>query len=113
MITIQDARAAALAFTEAVKGNTVSAEEIVNRTLICRTCPRRGNAVGISRVSVILGKLANKHRVPAELGDSVCRACGCSLLLLIPATKENLHVDSPAESRRRPGRCWLKQALKQ
>jgi len=113
MITLRDAVAAAKAFKHAIKGDVVSPEEIRRRGAICNTCPKRQRVRSrASQVSQILGLLANRHKVPAEVKDYSCGVCGCALMLLLPATKEDLHVDSEKEAKERPERCWLTDALK-
>ena len=55
--------------------------------------------------------LASKHRVPSEVHSYGCSVCGCSLVLLLPATPADLHKDSPEEAAKRPANCWLPKAL--
>ena len=113
MITPRDALAAAKAFQHAVKGDVVSPEEIRRRGAVCKTCPKRQLVRRrTSQVSQILGILANRHRVPPEVKDYACNVCGCSLMLLLPATPQDLHKDSGKEAAERPERCWLTDALK-
>ena len=108
-ITPKGAFAAIAAFKEAVQGNTVSDTEVSRRLAICARCPMLRNVSGVSgAVSRVLGVVANRHRVPAVFSNRSCGVCGCSLLLLVPAAKEDLHVDSPEESRKRPSKCWMK-----
>lgn len=110
MITIQDIRAAANAFKDAIKGDVVDDATILSRTSTCLKCPKRRKVSGIvSRVSRILGDIANRHRVPKDIADYKCSVCGCSLLLLLAATDKDLHKDSPQEAKRRPLTCWLKK----
>lgn len=98
------------AFREATRGNVVEPLEAARRAGICQLCPKRVLLRGAkSGVSQMLGIIANKHRVPNELSGFMCGVCGCSLLLLIPATKGDLHVDTPEESAQRPEECWIKQ----
>ena len=104
-----DITAALRAFTESVRGNVVSLDEFSRRAAICRTCPMRKLNQGFpTRVSQVLGALSSKYRVPQEIGNFSCRVCGCSFLLLLPATRENLHKDSAAEAAKRPENCWMK-----
>lgn len=101
--------AAIKAFREAVAGNVVPEAIIIHRAAICRVCPQRVVTRGTSRVSAVLGALSGKHKVPAEVSNFSCKVCGCSMLLLLPATKENLHKDSEEESKQRPDNCWIKK----
>jgi hypothetical protein len=104
-----DAIAALKAFQDAIKGSVVSATEVSNREAICATCPMRRRATGIpAKLSQTLGIIANRHRVSNSIKDYKCGVCGCSLMLIIPATDENQHVDSPEEAKQRPALCWLK-----
>ena len=102
-------RAAIKAFVEATKNNVVPEAIIQHRASICRRCPQRVVTRGTSRVSEVLGSLSGKHGVPNEISAFSCGVCGCSMLLLLPATAENLHKDSPDESKKRPGTCWIKK----
>jgi hypothetical protein len=105
-----DILAAANAFKDALKGDVVDDATIASRTAICLKCPQRRKVTGVvSRVSKILGDIANRHRVPKEIADYRCNICKCSLMLLIPATEKDQHKDSPQEAKRRPASCWLKQ----
>jgi len=109
-MSITGAIAAIKAFTEAVNGNVVPPEEVFRRGTICAGCPMKRKVTGApSKISRYLGMLANKHRVPSDLNGQKCNVCGCSLMLLIPATKDDLHKDSPEEAKKRPDRCWMKE----
>lgn len=109
----QDAIAAAKAFREAVRGNVVSDAEILRRAAICAACPKRQKVTGWkSEVSKKLGMIANKNRVPSKVSDYRCGVCGCSLMLLLPATSKDLHKDSPEEAKNRPKTCWLTAEVK-
>jgi hypothetical protein len=110
MITPADILAAANAFKDAIKGDVVDNATILSRTETCLKCPKRQKNQGIiTRVSKILGDLANKHRVPKDIAGYRCGVCKCSLMLLIPATEKDQHKDSPQEEKRRPLTCWMKQ----
>jgi len=103
-----DITAAANAFKDAVNGDVVDDKEINRRVTICKACPQRRKVNGfVSRISKLLGDLANRHRVPRDIADYKCGVCGCSLLLLTPATEKDLHKDSPEEAKKRPRQCWL------
>ena len=102
-------KAAIKAFVEATKNNVVPESIIQHRAAICRRCPQRVVTRGTSKVSEILGVLSGKHGVPNEISAFSCGVCGCSMLLLLPATEENLHKDSEAEAKKRPGTCWIKK----
>lgn len=105
-----DITAAANAFKDALKGDVVDDTTIASRLAICKGCPQRRKVTGlVSRISKILGDIANRHRVPKDIADYKCNVCGCSLMLLAPATDKDLHKDSPQEAKKRPGHCWLKQ----
>lgn len=108
-MTPRDATAAIKAFQHALSGKVVSPIEVSRRHGVCMKCPKRVR-VGrdVSAVSKFLGMLANRHRVPKDLSGSKCGVCGCSLMLLLPATGEDLHVDSPEEAAKRPDGCWAK-----
>jgi hypothetical protein len=106
----EDILAAANAFKAALKGDVVDDATIAARTAICLKCPKRQRNTGvITRVSKILGDLANKHRVPEAIADYRCGVCKCSLMLLLPATDKDQHKDSVQEARRRSLTCWLKK----
>lgn len=110
MITPSDILAAANAFKAALKGDVVDDTTIASRAAVCFKCPKRQRNTGmVTHVSKILGDLANKHRVPKSIADYKCNVCGCSLMLLIPATEKDQHKDSPQEEKRRPASCWMKQ----
>jgi hypothetical protein len=109
-MNITGAIAAIKAFTEAVNGNVVSPDEVFRRATICAKCPMKRRVTGApSKISRYLGVLANKHRVPADLNGQKCGVCGCSFMLLIPATEDDLHKDSPEEAKKRPDKCWMKK----
>lgn len=104
-----DILAAANAFKAALKRDVVDAATIACRTEVCKKCPLRARSTGIkTRVSQILGNLANKHKVPADIADYACAVCDCSLMLLVPSTDKDQHKDSPEEKKKRPASCWLK-----
>lgn len=105
----QDAIAALRAYQEARRGQVVSAGTLARRAETCAACPMRKPTAGVSLISGILGNLANKHRVPAELADFACGVCGCSMMLLLPAFDDDLHRDSEAEAAVRPETCWMKK----
>lgn len=108
MITIRDAASAAKAFTHALNGSVVSAEEIRRRGGICNACPKRKFIrTRASKMSRTLGLLANRHRLPSDIKDYVCGVCGCSLMLLLPATPPDLPVDNEKEAAERPDKCWI------
>ena len=105
-----DILAAANAFKAALNGDVVDDAMIARRVKTCRKCPKRVRSSGLAtRISKLLGDLANKHRVPKDIADYSCGVCGCSLMLLVPATEKDLHKDSPEERKTRPAYCWLKQ----
>ena len=109
-MTTSDIAAAARAFKDAIKGDVVDDSTIASRIKICKACPQRRKVTGfVSRVSKILGDLANRHRVPRYIADYKCNVCGCSLMLLVPATEKDLHKDSAKEAKKRPSTCWLKK----
>lgn len=106
----KSALAAIAAFKEALSGNVVSVDEVTRRAGICSTCPKRKMDTGVKTgISRMLGNLANKHRVPEEIKGRSCSVCGCSLLLLIPATDKDLHKDNEQEAKERPSICWIKK----
>jgi hypothetical protein len=108
----QGAIAAIKAFTEAVNGNVVPHNEVLRRERVCNRCPMRKKVTGApSKISRYLGMLASKHRVPSEVHNHACSVCGCSLVLLLPATPPDLHKDSPEEAAKRPKDCWIPKAL--
>jgi hypothetical protein len=112
-MTPRDSIAAIKAFQHALSGNVVSPEEVRRRGNVCATCPKRERVRNsVSKISRFLGMLANRHRLPKEIKDFACGVCGCSLQLLLPATKEDLHKDSPEEAAKRPEQCWLTSATK-
>lgn len=103
-----DAVKAIRAFREAVRGNVSSAGQVANRAAVCASCSKRVPTTGVSRMSALLGRLSGKHGVPSSVSGFSCGVCGCNLLLLLPATKENIHQDSEAEAKVRPENCWIK-----
>lgn len=105
-----DIQAAAKAFKDAIKGDVATDAEIDARERICFLCPERKKVTGAaSRVSKILGTLANRHRVPERIKDYRCNVCKCSLMLLLPATPADFHVDSPEEAvKRSKTKCWMR-----
>lgn len=108
MISINDTIAALNAFKEAVRENTVPTTTLAERLAVCNACPMNQKNSGVkNRVSQILGQLATKHSVPAEISDRSCGVCGCNFSLLLPALPENLHKDSPEEAAKRPESCWF------
>lgn len=107
---VKDATSAIKAFSEAVRGNVVTADTVVKRAEICAACPAKKRTVGVSRASEILGLVANKHRVPVDIAGYSCGVCGCSLMMLLPATTQDLHKDSAEEAAARPAACWIKQS---
>ena len=108
-MTPRDSIAAIKAFQHAMTGKVVAPEEVRRRHGVCIKCPKRVR-VGrdVSTISKFLGMLANRHRVPKDVSGSKCGVCGCSLMLLLPAAKEDLHVDSEEEAKKRPETCWTK-----
>ena len=114
-LQLRDAVAAATAFANAVQGKTEDEAEIIRRSNICLACPlkRKRRSSPTDQVSKILGMGANREKVKPELKDVHCSVCSCSLLLLVPATKEHLHTDSPAQAAQRAAKapqCWLPKA---
>ena len=108
-MNIQGAKAALIAFKEALNDDVVSEQEILRRTAICQKCPKRKRDTGVKTgLSRILGNLANKHRLPEEIKGKSCGVCGCSLMMLLPANEKSLHRDSPEEAAQRPADCWIK-----
>jgi hypothetical protein len=102
------ALAAIKAFKEALNGNVVSEQEVLRRTMVCAICPKLKRDTGVKTgISRMLGNLANKHRLPDEIKGKSCGVCGCSLMLLLPATDKDLHVDSPEQAKERPKSCWM------
>ena len=61
MIRAADAISAIKAFKEAVHGNVVSPDAVLKRGEVCAACPRKVKTQGVSRVSEVLGLVANKH----------------------------------------------------
>lgn len=108
MITPRDAIGAAKAFQHALKGEVVTTDEIRRRGAICNSCPRKELVRNrASQASQLLGLLANRHRVPREIKSYSCGVCGCSLMLLLPATAKDLHKDTPEQKAERPESCWI------
>jgi len=106
-LNIQGAVAALKAYQSARRGNVETAAEIQRRAAVCFRCPKRQITRGVSKASEMLGILANRHRVPASVSAYSCGVCGCSLQLLLPAVKEDLHRDTPEEAKARPKACWI------
>lgn len=111
MIKPKDILAAATAFKAALNAEVVDPGTIQKRLSVCGGCKKRQLTRGVaSNTSYILGMLANRHRVPREIAGYSCNVCGCSLLLLVPALKKDLHVDSEKESNDRPDNCWINES---
>lgn len=110
MIGLKDALSAGKAFHAALKGEVEAPEEIHRRESVCAQCPmRRFKRGGMTPISKILGKLANQYRVPKNISNYACDVCGCSFMLLLPATEEHWPEDSPEEAEKRPESCWLRK----
>jgi hypothetical protein len=108
-MNINGAKAAIKAFDHAMRKKTVPDGELMERYRVCKGCPKRRKISGFtSRVSRLLGNIANQHKVPHEFSKYKCGVCNCSFMLLLPALKEDLHKDSPQEAARRPDHCWVK-----
>lgn len=104
----QGAASAIKAFKDALSGGVVSPEEIIRRTSICSACPKRRRDTGVTTaLSRMLGNIANKNRLPEEIKGKSCGVCGCSLMLLLPATAKDLHKDNENEAKERPQQCWI------
>ena len=106
MVGVKEARNALRAYVNARMGKVVSVGEIVERGRVCRDCPECVGVreVGMSaEVSWLLGRMGgNDRRVFGELAGKGCRACGCSLLLKLPAREEDL-----GDVGGMPERCWV------
>ena len=110
-MNLTGAAAAIKAFKEALSDNVVDVSEIVRRVAVCKACPKLKRDTGVKTgISRMLGNLANKHRLPDDIKGKSCGVCGCSLMLLVPATKKDLHVDNEIEAKLRPETCWIKQS---
>ena len=107
-LNLQGAVAALKAYQQARSGSVEPPAVIKSRADICLRCPQRKITRGVSKVSEVLGVLANRNRVPNAVASYSCSVCGCSLMLLIPAVKEDIHKDTPAEAAKRPDTCWIK-----
>jgi len=105
-ITIAGALQAARAFKEATQGDVVSSDEIVARTSVCRTCPKKTSISGLKQnLANRLAALANKNRVDRFIRGKACGVCQCPLMLLIPAKEP--HTDTDEEMASRPSSCWI------
>jgi hypothetical protein len=108
-MNISGATAAMKAFGQALNKNTVPEAQLLTRYRVCKTCPQRRKISGLaSRLSKVLGTIANQNRVPQEFSKYKCNACNCSFMLLVPALKEDLHKDTPTQDKKRPAKCWVK-----
>ena len=104
------ATAALKAFGHAMKKDTATPAQVLERAKICKTCPHRRKISGMrSQLSRFLGTVANHHKVPQDISKYKCGVCSCSFMLLVPAKVEDLHVDTPAEAAQRPDHCWVKK----
>lgn len=101
------ATAAIRAFKEASRNNAVDESELMRRYKICEKCPKLGNVVGVSVASQVLGRIANKNKVPRHVHKKRCNVCSCAMLLLLPTKPEHLHKDTPEQKAERPANCWL------
>lgn len=108
-LNLQGAAAALKAYQQARKGDVETPDTIAARAAACFRCPKRKITRGVSKASELLGILANRNRVPHAVASYSCSVCGCSLMLLLPATKEDIHKDTPEEAKERPDNCWIKQ----
>lgn len=105
-MNLPGATAAIKAFIQATNNDTVDEKEVMRRTQICTSCPKLSNVSKFrSVISQQLGRIANRHRMPREIKQNACGACGCSLMLLIPS--KVLHPDKPEELAARPSTCWV------
>ena len=111
-IGVKGAIAAINAFREATHGNVVTIKTVEARAAVCEACPKKQEVQPgdlVARASKTLGTLSGKHGVPDEIAKKKCGVCKCSLLLLLPAKRENLHKDSAKEAASRPASCWISQ----
>lgn len=108
-LNLQGAVSALKAYQQARKGDVVDTETIKARAEGCFRCPKRKITRGVSKASEMLGILANRNRVPNAVASYSCSVCGCSLMLLIPAVKEDIHKDNEKEAAERPDGCWINQ----
>lgn len=108
-LNLQGAVSALKAYQQARKGDVESPATIKVRADVCFSCPKRRITRGVSKASEMLGILANRNRVPNAVASYSCSVCGCSLMLLIPAVKEDIHKDNEKEVADRPDSCWIKQ----
>lgn len=108
-LNLQGAVSALKAYQQARKGDVESPATIKVRADVCFSCPKRRITRGVSKASEMLGILANRNRVPNAVASYSCGVCSCSLMLLLPATKEDIHKDTPEEAKERPDNCWIKQ----
>jgi hypothetical protein len=107
-MNIHGAAAAIKAFDQAMHRNTVPPKQVEDRFRVCKTCPKKRKISGLtSRISQFLGRVANSHHVPQELSGYKCSVCKCGFLLLLPALKEDLHKDTPEQTKARPEGCWM------
>ena len=106
VMNLAGAAAAVKAFKEARSGDIVEPEEVLYRMRICEQCPVRSRRPSVrSRISLMLGRISNKNKVPDKLSKYNCGACGCSLMLLLPS--KTRHPDTPEEHESRWVNCWL------
>tara|TARA_R110000822_G_scaffold73771_7_gene177365 strand:- start:266 stop:580 length:315 start_codon:yes stop_codon:yes gene_type:complete len=99
-MTLDDITRACKAARDKITGLSEKAPIVSYRLSVCLECPRRRKAKSLGeKASVVLGgEFDNKD---------VCGVCSCSIVLLTSATKENLHQDTPDQSKQRPDECWL------
>lgn len=120
-LSLNDLFQAGKALFKNMSGLTVSQQELNRRGQICKRCPMRIESNNCKKCG-IAGQVASLFNtakaffggktlsMPNTYKEQGCGICGCSFSLLLPARKEDLHQDSPAQHEKRVLNapfCWL------
>lgn len=117
-IGLAEAVSGAKALIRYTGGSTVTTEEIVRRSDICKDCPLISKIGGCAPCGAA-GKIANfvnslratlklEEPLPTSVKSSYCKVCDCSLALMIPS-KMSAFTESESKNLQRPDHCWIKK----
>jgi hypothetical protein len=120
-VSLTEAAHGAASAMKQIGGDSVDPQEILRRSAICQSCPKRSNISGCSSCEVggKLMQFVNKIKksfgtpvdIPNNLSREFCGVCECSLGMMIPAPLNHFHT-STIEDKNRPKFCWLKKGPK-
>lgn len=121
-IRISDMIKGATAAIRYMTGKAVSNEEILRRSSICASCPRKNqvsDCMGCGGTGRLAGMVNDIRRdkgkeveIPATVKPYFCDVCGCSLALMIVTKHSDLEPENPEVNESRPDFCWLKKTSK-